>query len=378
MNSKIIKTLINEEIDAIALPLSPWHAIGVDATLLKLSRDSKKKVNSIILLHPHPISGNLIDEKSFSSKEFSNNIYIEISKKPEFFRIVGSYIKDKFLLFKGLFNLKNNEKNKRMYIICPLKPNISVIKYFANLNVSRKYYPYFIIIDEGIAPLVSETLKNLEAKDIYNRGFAKKIFFFVLYNLEKLLENIVLRNIDWEYRFILDRSYEFPISNNVSNSYLEIIKKRNELRNKNCDKTVVFVTQPFSELKKMSKKDELRILGDLIKLFKIKNFSIILKTHPREHDDKYNIFKDQIHIIQDNRIAEDVFYSFNPSFVIGFSSTSLINAQILFNITSISVIDLINPSNSEYISCMDKEFKEIGKRFIRFVKDYNELNGLID
>src|SRR5680860_231660 len=75
----ITKKLLKEDIDFIACLVSPFHALGVDAFLLELSRKKKRKLKGIIFIDPHPKSGFIVNEKDLRCSEFADVeiIYIE-------------------------------------------------------------------------------------------------------------------------------------------------------------------------------------------------------------------------------------------------------------------------------------------------------------
>ncbi len=123
----------------------------------------------------------------------------------------------------------------------------------------------------------------------------------------------------------------------------------------------------------ISKIDEINFIDDLIGFLIKRNQKIFLKPHPREDISKYSkiLEKYSIELLPNNIPIEDLFIDLRPEFVIGFNSTSLLNATVLYNIPSISVYGILDPTISK------AEFKRLTDHITTFVEDFEELDQVI-
>ena len=60
--------LENKNIDFVAVAISSWHALGIDAFIYNLSNELERKVKGLILILPHAEDGYLLRERRFSSR----------------------------------------------------------------------------------------------------------------------------------------------------------------------------------------------------------------------------------------------------------------------------------------------------------------------
>ena len=67
---EIVLLIITDKVNFIATAITPWHAIGVDACVLKLIDDGID-VSGIILIEMHTVGGYVIDESHFTNSQCS-------------------------------------------------------------------------------------------------------------------------------------------------------------------------------------------------------------------------------------------------------------------------------------------------------------------
>lgn len=370
-SKKLYYLIKNKEIKFIALAVSPWHAIGINAFIYDHFLNSYNKINGIVIIASHPKDGYIIDKNNFLNNIAKIN-YFQIQEN------LTQNIYDLPSILQGLINIKNNRNGKEIYLISPLDPKIPFIKYFKNRDVSNKYCPIFVVIDEGFGTYVSKEIWKMIArheKNYHHFGEIKLIIFSLVRNF---LEKISLKYIPLEQRFLSKSTVKFEIDETVLNSYKKVLKlMKREIPLKNKKNNVLLITQPFSEYNQIPITDEFKVIESLIKLLSAKNFNIILKTHPREKEDKYlKLLKKYpyITIIQDNFPVEEIFSSLNPICVIGYTSTALITAKLFHDIPSISLANiLLSISNDELLNMASKEFINLTGEFIQFVEKFEEI-----
>jgi hypothetical protein len=89
---------------------------------------------------------------------------------------------------------------------------------------------------------------------------------------------------------------------------------------------------------------------------------------------------EQIELIQQKAPVEDFFLTLNPACVIGYTSTSLVNARVLYDIPAISMINiLLETSNEEFLNMSENEFKKLTSDMgIFYINGLEEIEDILD
>ncbi len=391
--SELNELLKDKKIDFVATVISHWHAIGLDAFLYDHFINNNK-IQGIILIQPHSENGYIINEKDFAFRNFndSNIYYIDenffyphrknnnlLIKSAEFF----------YQYFKPILNkvMFYNKKYNNIFLIYPWFPTINLIKkIFLHNNLSKKYSPHMIIIDEGIGTYISDEASKIVIGS--NISFKDKIKNLLDISLASFERKILSNNVPIQTRFLFRSSIKnsnnlkrrFEVNNDIVNSYKRILKIRKKNLHIKSTNTIIFLSQPYSEYCLCSLEDELMIIESLVQFLVNNNFSIILKLHPREYEGKYDriIEKYNIEKIPQDFPIEDIFSGFKPICVIGTLSTGLINANLFFDLKSISIVDMIiSFAKIEILKVSADEFRSIAGDMVLYAEDFKKLISLI-
>jgi len=387
----------NETVDFIAFAISHWHALGIDAFVCDLSKTRKRKLKGVIIILPHPKDGILIDELDFLCKNFAEVKFCFISSCEEkniLFRGIN-LIKRPFDILIGIKNVKNRKGGREIYILSVMKPNIDCLKIFKDKGIATKYLPIFFIIDEGIGSYFPKKIWNLVAKldkqemsEHFN--FIKLIkngIFYLEEIVNKFLEKRALNYISTKNGFLFAPEKDALKPRwSVINLYKKVLKKRKKTLKdlKNNISIAVILGQPFTEYGQVLLRNELKLMEDVITILIQRGLKVIIKPHPRENSNKYasiltNFKQTQVEIIKKNDPAEDFFLEANIKFVIGFTSTSLLNAAFLYNIPAISITKLLE-SEDELLNLSKNEFEKLTKdvKNIFHINSIEEIEHIMD
>jgi hypothetical protein len=187
-----------------------------------------------------------------------------------------------------------------------------------------------------------------------------------------------LNRVSLSERFLYQKKIPLELNSDISKDYNSVLKFGNKLSSSN-EKIVLILTEDYSEENILTSKEELDIIKSLIKIINGLNIRVIIKPHPVEKEDKYkNILEefDNVKIINNGPIAEKIIPYLNPICVFGYSSTALINASLLYNITSVSLINIIISDNEKFLFYTNK-FKKFSKNCIEFVNSIDEIKKFI-
>ncbi|OQX80253.1 MAG: hypothetical protein B6D56_05525 [Candidatus Omnitrophica bacterium 4484_70.1] len=409
----IIRRMRRDDIDFVAFAISHWHAVGVDSAVYNILKRKNKEPKGVIIICDHPKDGFIIKEKDFICKSFaevefcflSSNLNSLQNQRFIIFRIY-KYFRKSINLLRVIIRAKKIDKNKKwnnkkeLIIISVRSPNISFLEIFKNKYIENRYKPVYFIIDEGFGTYVSKRAWKIVG-ELDNR---KKLSYFnYLKNIEDRIRKEIINNffkklvtkyIGLENRFLLSNRNDKLIPNlSIVNSYKNIFLKRRIIllksdNFKNIFSSAIILTSPFSEYKLATLEYELKILNNVVNILIQKGYNIIIKPHPREFDGKYIFIlkkykSSRVKVTHKDFPAEDLFCILNPLCVIGYTSTALITANIIFNLPVISVYRIfLNGNDLKRISILKKtgmsEFKKLTEGMVHNIDSFGKLENILD
>jgi len=388
---ELIVYLENNKIDVIAVALSHWHALGIDAFLFDLSNRYDRKVEALILIQPHMTDGYVISEKDFLNDEYANLkfYFVDITPKDQSFisERLPNFISKYLTMYSGLRNIRSRKGLNILYLLSPQLPYSELLIYFGNEIVSSKYNPVLVLVDEGYGSYISKknwklTNKQLrkedakEAESILLYKISSNIFSMVDY----IFREMILRSMPVQKRFLFRLESQLKINEDICSSYKEVLKLRdNELKMDQFGRTVLIITQPFSEMNTISLDEEINLMVSLIKVINKKGINPVIKPHPRENRAKYNNLNDcDFEIIENNFPVEEIIPNLNPICVIGYSSTALLNSKVFYDINAISLSDIMSSmSSDEMLNDSNEKFKQLTNNYVNFVDNIDDIEKLI-
>ncbi len=383
--------LENNKIDAIAVAISHWHALGVDAFLYDLSKRYNRKIEALILIQPHITDGYVINEKDFLNDENVDLKFHFVDDTPKDQKLISerlpNFISKYMTISSGLRNIRSSKGSNTLYLLSPQLPYTELLIYFSDKMVSSKYNPSIVLVDEGYASYVSkENWKQLRKE--LRKEDAKEADSTLLYSIssnifrsvDHLFRDLIERSMPVEKRFLFKLESQLKINDDICSSYKEVLKlRKNDLKMDKFGKTVLIITQPFSEMNTISLEEELSLMGRLIKVINKKGIKPVIKPHPRENSDKYNNLTDcDFDVIENNFPVEEIIPNLNPICVIGYSSTALLNSKVFYDINAISISDIMRAKlKDEMLDESDEEFKTLTSNYVNFVDDISDIEKFI-
>lgn len=402
----ISKLLVDKDLDFIAFAVSHWHAIGIDSFVNDIFKRNKKKPNGIIIIISLTKDGFRINENDFICKDFADvefcfaDYYLNElqNRKPIIFRIYKAFKKLMIILMSIVKIKKEKKDNKeKLYIISNRSPKINFLQIFSDKNISNKYFPVFSLLDEGLGTHASKktwkNVRNIGNKNKKSNYFGKETELKIKLIIGDFLKKIVLKYFIVEKRFLFSKKNGRYIQNrSIINSCKNIFKKRKKyIKNtKKIISPIIIITTPFSEYKLASLKYELGIMEDMINILIKRGFNIFIKPHPDENTNKYipilKIFgREKVGVLPQNVAIEHLFLSLDPLCVIGYPSTALINANIIFDIPALSIYKLfLNNNNISEVknrqlkSLYEDTFKDLSKGIVYDVDNFENLEIVLN
>ena len=377
-HGEFIVDLESKRVDVVAVAISSWHALGIEAFLYDLSNKLGRKVECLILILPHQEEGYLISDEDFSKANFANLKFDFVDPIPDNQNFIGervpNFVSKYKKMFRGLRKLNNKGVNQ-LYFLSPYVPYIELLIYFDNNIINTKYNPTFILIDEGYGTYISKKTWNFANRHDY--ALLDLISSKIFRSVDHVFRSMVYRKMEIKENFLFKMESPLIVNMDISNSYSEVLKLRsNDIILSDTGKNVLIITQPLSELKFVSKDEEMAITRSLIKFLNQKGVKPIFKIHPREYRDKYDELDDDFEILDGRFPVEEIIPILNPLCVVGFTSTAILNSSIFFNVTAVSLSDILSRTNKE-MQIAGKEFKELTCNYINFVDKIEDIDKFI-
>lgn len=416
--SYLTRLMVEKEIDFVAHPIiSHWHAIGVDALVYSISQKKNEKPSGVVVIEAHVKDGFVISERDFICQSFATVKFCFLDFKPNNqteikIRVFELFNRKKWNMLLGIKNIRKVNKggNKELRIACPVRPNIGFLQVFRDKRLADKYYPVFSLLDEGLGSYVTDDVWNLLFK-IHNQYHEKEKEYFgamrVLRKITTIASNRLspiatkctygkaikyfdeeaAKYINAENLFLFRKEHGKLLPNKpVVESYRKVIEKRGKLHER-IEKTrplAIVVTQPFAEYGQIPLTDDLALIGSVINVLVGLGFDILLKPHPREMIGKYDsalakFESDQVSISRPKMPVEELYPALDPACVIGFTSTTLAVASAMYDITVITIVDMLfGITDDEYIKVHGTEFKILTREIVYNADTLEKLKQILD
>lgn len=347
------------EINFLAAAITPWHAMGIDATILKMSEQGIVLKGYIIVV-AHALTGATIDECNFHMASLTDLEVVQITGDTAV-RTIKQKIKLKYCLYRYYMQRKREiQRIDKLYWAVPLQPSYDLIPRVARVIKNKEIQ--IILTDEGIGSYTLTVLRwwkfnFMEGGLRFTRNILVRNVFFK-HRLEKR-EQI-------QYHRLLKgkRGYLVPDDEAVA-YYRKILAMENYKEDFSYyGKSVIINPNMLYESGILKDDSEMKIYTEICDAMVKDKTSVIIKPHPREQNvQKYEALncclETKCRVGQETILAS---LKEKPYCVVGFSSTTLITAKVLFGIQAISanyLIDKDKQRNKKYFTSFNKSFSNL-------------------
>lgn len=367
----------NPSINFISEAWTPWHAIGIDALIMKL-QDSGVVVNAAIIIAPHEYGGYVINESNFKNNcsffyKLSQNTEVTITNKKDslFSKIHAIYSFYKFVFC----DLHETVKHVRFYYSSPLFTFPSIASGLYNLGK----HVVFIKSEEGVGSYMG-TLSEPYTRWSYVHSFSdfRSYFRYTLfgrYIVNLTHESYVARLFKNKSKGIIPNIDIYPYFSKVLKLYEnEFVGKIN----KDDIKRSIFICTTAWERNKIIDNEDLHVLKSVCDFLYSKGHKLYLKTHPR--DFFFKLYRKELHaeILDTLGLPIECLLEYSkPLAIISFSSTVLVNAKMFWNIPVFCLSNLLNRAKIDqtYLKEIDS-FKTVFGQFIGYVNEPDKISIL--
>lgn len=360
----------NKDINCVAIVISSWHYLNALATIDFLF-EKKKIRKGIILACYHKQGGFIIDENLWNT-----NINCHIEKEVFQFGHLPQWKEVKAYLREEISDKKD------FYILRPIEPTVgfSAELWFGGL---KKNFIH-IVIDEGLGFYLRsakgwrnehkainhiDSISNKEVMKKWYQGLYSKIF---LKKREQLLYNT----------FFIKRGKQLkvnPICKKNLNNILRILSNVYEYDDYSIyEDKLVICTQLFYDMGQTENGADIKQIKQICNIAERNNIKVIIKPHPREKDlDKY--LNMGVEVDSSNLVPFEVIVAGlrnKPRAIIGITTTTLVTANVLWGINTISIVDVIGKNN--FHKEVKEDIENFSKLFSKYVKVPQNMTSLFD
>lgn len=356
----INSVLVDSEIKFIASAVSHWHALGIDAEIN--NNEELNQYGGIIFISAHPKDGFLIDSNDFIC---SRSPIIKIAMVNPIQTRPHELIR---LAIKLIIN-KIKNKTDNFYLLSPMTPKLLPLCLFTETFLVNNYRLNYILIDEGIGTYLSNSIwKRVQEDDKNNHDILESLITQLKNGIFKIFNAFFYKCISIENRFLFKNvKNNLRVNTTVRDNYKKLLITNSDgypLQGP----VALFVTNPYSEYNYIDVTDEYNIVKEIVQLLIKNGFEVMIKPHPREKHNKYQklIYNGNIKILNKNNPVEKEIGLIKPSVIVGFMSTALLTAKVIFNIPAFTAVNYIFevPHNS-FLDVYFEEFNLLTKDFIK-------------
>ena len=366
------------QINFLAAAITPWHAMGIDATIYTLQSRGIQLFGYIIIVN-HNMTGNGLKQEHFHTKENDEIRFITVRNDSIKETFLQKLLKKSRLYHYYLKNENEKYKNNVFYWIVPLKPSYEMIPSIMKVREKSKLRIY--LIDEGIGgTYLTSTLRwmRIAIKEGTFKEGLRAIWTFPIRD-KVFLSRLKKRKSIIYFQLLARERGKWVPNMSAVNAYRNILQHREIIKKfSSYEGAVVISSDMLKQTGHITGDEDLNIYEAVCRRLEEMDIACILKPHPRETDtDRYS----GINCIMETEknVAQEVIFGsieMMPICIIGFASTTLVTANLLFGIEAISLNRII----WNYLSTDRKVFKKFENTFpkiIKFPETIEELTEII-
>ncbi len=379
-HSNIIEKIKSDgDIGFVSFVRTPWHAIGCNASLLRLKKEQGVKKGLIILSSESCKSENpLVRADSFDvlhQNEISFDLMFHDGNV--FSQSKAENIKTKLSSLSYLVHHKKG--TRRIYVLSPMNLN--------DIFISRlkKAVPeadiVSVVIDEGLGVYMRSSFNW--AVEQYNNMKSVKEFIRSLFDMQKKRAYVKLSSKRNEYisnNLLLKNGREFIENSDIISFYKQAVESDRADADKYriYENAAVISAQLYFENGQIKNDADLKVYKEIISRLTEKGIHTVFKPHPRDKNlSRYDCLG--CYVDKDNTVSQEkIFASLNvkPCAVLSFTSTSLVTSELFYDVKAFSLNRILDKDDIQLT--LQNEFSNFEKAFENVVSIPKTINALIE
>lgn len=371
----IEKIKLDTKVNFVALVRTPWHALGCNASLLKL-KEQGEKLNGLVVLSEdsYDRENPLLSADNFNVLA-DNEIGFELLyfNGNAFSSSTADNIKIKLQSMSYLANHKKGAR--RIYVLNPMHINDIFVTRLKKIVPDSDIVN--IVIDEGLGVYMRSGF-NWAVEQYHNTNSIKE-FLRMIFDLQKkrlYVKKSIKRSEYINNNILIDNDGRFEENKGITTYYRRAIdcdKVSGEKYSKYSD-SVVISAQLYFEDNQIKNNADLELYKKIISALSEKNIGVVFKPHPRDKDlsryDCLDCFVDADNTVSQESILASL--DVKPRAVFSFTSTSLVTSPLFYGVKTASLNSLL-PKENVQLTLLN-EFSNFKKAFenVVYIPDTSE------
>lgn len=333
----LIDYAVEKDKDFIALVVSPWHMLGVQAVIEALSEEYKELNGTIAICR----NGN--GNYTIKPELYSNMSNVE-------FVYYDSAVQKDFRVWNALdLRVKKQKMQKpEKFFLIPNRIDVFLYAYYTKKAKNQLAVCY--ILDEGLGTYVGLNGGDAEGKKRGQSSLKARLFDRIA---ERYTDKLI-RNKRWNNFSVLQLNEKNEwINNDRSIKYYGKALSKSTVESSELNQmysdAIVINTQPFMGVGIPEGDVDINILAALCKLCKEKDIKIVIKPHPGQTDlERYAKLEEFAYFdVRKGLSQEEILNSLKnkPRAIVAFSSTTLLTTKLFYDIPSYSLAKLLLEEN---------------------------------
>lgn len=364
-HAQIIEKMKSDtNVNFVAFVRTPWHALGCNASLLKL-KEQEKTFNGLVVLSEDSYN---CENPLLSADNFKALADNEIGFELLYFNgnaFSSSVVDNIKIKLQSVFYLANHKKGTRkIYVLNPMQINDIFITRFKQAVPDSDIVN--IVIDEGLGVYMRSGF-NWAVEQYHNTNSMKEFIRFIFdLQKKKLYVNKSIKRREYINNDILiNNNGKFEENKGIISYYRRVIdcdKVSNEKYSRYSN-SVIISAQLYFEDNQIKNNADLELYKKIISALSERNIGVVFKPHPRDKNlSRYDCL--DCFVDTDNTVSQEAILAsldVKPRAVLSFTSTSLVTSSLFYGIKTASLNSLL-PKEDVQLTLLN-EFANFKKAF---------------
>lgn len=364
-HAQIIEKMKSDtNVNFVAFVRTPWHALGCNASLLKL-KEQEKTLNGLVVLSEDSYN---CENPLLSADNFKVLADNEIGFELLYFNgnaFSSSVVDNIKIKLQSVFYLANHKKGTRkIYVLNPMQINDIFITRFKQAVPDSDIVN--IVIDEGLGVYMRSGF-NWAVEQYHNTNSMKEFIRFIFdLQKKKLYVNKSIKRREYINNDILiNNNGKFEENKGIISYYRRVIdcdKVSNEKYSRYSN-SVIISAQLYFEDNQIKNNADLELYKKIISALSERNIGVVFKPHPRDKNlSRYDCL--DCFVDTDNTVSQEAILAsldVKPRAVLSFTSTSLVTSSLFYGIKTASLNSLL-PKEDVQLTLLN-EFSNFKKAF---------------
>lgn len=373
--------IVSGDLDYVAWAGSPWTALGVDVAIKDLEV-SGGKLKGLICIYPTKSGAYIVAPEDFPYAGAEGVEFCRVAAPPS---LGGGAHLLKVIFWLLMGSGSKSSDRRSFYLMVRGTLPLFAIRLLTSVPSSvRRGFGVFRI-DEGFLCNGSFYLRFLtglystkEPRGMCGGALLSLRLLFLL-TFDKVLALLARGRLEVCNRYlVVEKGGRLVSDESLLRSYKELLIRSNVRANSSASREVLVLTQPFLDY--LDQEKVCRLLREICRNLESLGYRALIKVHPREISTPIpsRFFGLEEYFFPEPRSVEALLAVKSYAFVVGFTSTSLVSAPLLFETPSISLGEcLLTCGHHTFVEVNVREFSRKSANIVRFADSMEEFSRLV-